>query len=73
MAAGGLYLLSQSFENNGAKAIINNEFKIPNQVTGTSALVDENSLLILYMTNPHIIIKLDQEKYSKVKFDQMFF
>ena len=32
----GLYLLSHHFENNGAKAIINNEFKIKNQVAGIS-------------------------------------
>tara|TARA_B100000959_G_scaffold10110_1_gene10212 strand:+ start:994 stop:1218 length:225 start_codon:yes stop_codon:yes gene_type:complete len=38
--AGGLYLLSHHFVNNGANTIINNEFNIANQVTGTSVSVD---------------------------------
>jgi hypothetical protein len=39
-----LYLLSHNLENIGAKIIINNEFKIPNQVAGTSVSVAVNSL-----------------------------
>ena len=38
--AGGLYSLSHHFVNNGANTIINNEFNIANQVTGTSVSVD---------------------------------
>jgi hypothetical protein len=33
--AEGLYLLSHHLENNGAKEIINKEFKVENQVAGT--------------------------------------
>ncbi len=36
MAALGLYLLSHQRENKGAKVIIKNEFKIPNQVASIS-------------------------------------
>src|SRR5690554_5484644 len=35
IAALGLYLLSHHFENNGAKVIMKNEFRIPNQVAST--------------------------------------
>ena len=38
----GLYLLSQSLENNGAKAIMKNEFKPPNHEAFTSVISDEN-------------------------------
>ena len=34
--AGGLYLLSHHLVNKGAKMMMNNEFKMANQVTGTS-------------------------------------
>ena len=34
LAGLGLYLLSHHLENKGAKAIINKEFKIKNQVAG---------------------------------------
>ena len=37
--AGGLYLLSHSFVNSGAKMIMNKEFKMANQVIGTSVSV----------------------------------
>jgi hypothetical protein len=37
--AEGLYLLSHHLENNGAKEIINKEFKVENQVAGTSVML----------------------------------
>jgi dihydroorotate dehydrogenase len=36
--AEGLYLLSHHLENNGAKEIINKEFKVENQVAGTRSM-----------------------------------
>ena len=45
--AGGLYLLSHHLANSGANTIINSEFKIANQVIGTSVDVACDSLYIL--------------------------
>jgi hypothetical protein len=41
----------------GAKTTINNEFKIPNQVAGTSVSVELNSLPTFQRTIPQIITK----------------
>ena len=54
----GLYLLSHHFENKGAKAIINKEFKTPNQEAGTSAISLPNSIDNIQIAIPQIIIKL---------------
>ena len=57
--AGGLYLLSHHFVNNGAKIIIYKEFNIANQEAGTSVASSLNSLFNIQITIPQIITKLD--------------
>src|SRR5690349_7002100 len=54
----GLNLLSQIFENKGAKVMIKNEFKMPNHEAGTSATGAVNSLLSIQMMSPQMMIKL---------------
>ncbi len=44
--APGLYLLLHHFENNGAKIIMNNEFKIPNHEAFTSISLSFNCLIL---------------------------
>src|SRR5687767_3979599 len=68
----GLYLLSHILENKGAKAIIKNEFKIPNQEAGTSVASALNSLISIQITIPQMIRKLvprnilDREYFANV-------
>src|SRR5690606_31538947 len=59
-APGRLYLLSHHLEKSGAKVIMNSEFNIPNQVAGTSAFSEENSLFIFHNTIPQITKKLNE-------------
>ena len=56
--AGGLYLLSHHLVNNGANIMMNREFKIANQVIGTSDSEDDNSVDSLYPTMAQTMTKL---------------
>src|SRR5690606_27452207 len=63
----GLYLLSHHFENKGARDMMKNEFKIPNQEASIVLPSSENLLYSLKITKNQIPIKA----IAKTMFDKL--